>query len=280
MLGWSLFLTETLIGIAQRKAAQRWRDTVGIPHGLAVAPCARPSPRPGILQRLLPMSLCEGCLQREPLRARPARIFNWERLSSALRRYTRFEQRRRSQTDTFRRHSPGRCDFLPDFESLLGRRCPLLPLRTPKEKLNLSDHQEEIPKWSIPRTFSNVILLAQALGIGFLWIDSLRIVQGDAPSDWEAEASKMPTIYRGAVLVISATSSKSPNNGARSVRRNSASTQFLHYRGRGAKTHLISPPSGALEPDPGVPEPADPHPRLDLPGGDVSTVASRWEGSH
>lgn len=86
----------------------------------------------------------------------------------------------------------------------------VVPLRT--LKANLRDHLKKIPKSSIPRTFSNAIILAQALGIGFLWIDSLCIVQDD-PSDWETEASKMHTIYRGAVLAIAATSSKSSNDG-------------------------------------------------------------------
>lgn len=86
----------------------------------------------------------------------------------------------------------------------------VVPLRT--LKANLRDHLRKIPMSSIPRTFSNAIILAQALGIGFLWIDSLCIIQDD-PKDWQTEAAKMHTIYRGAVLAISATSSKSPNDG-------------------------------------------------------------------
>ncbi|KAH8772014.1 hypothetical protein F5882DRAFT_441729 [Hyaloscypha sp. PMI_1271] len=71
----------------------------------------------------------------------------------------------------------------------------VVPLRT--LKANLRDHLKKIPKSSIPRTFSNAIILAQALGIGFLWVDSLCIVQDD-PSDWETEASKMHTILTDA----------------------------------------------------------------------------------
>jgi hypothetical protein len=45
------------------------------------------------------------------------------------------------------------------------------------------------------------------LGIDFLWIDSLCIIQ-DSTSDWKGESAKMASIYENAFLTIASTKSK------------------------------------------------------------------------
>ncbi|KAI1169647.1 heterokaryon incompatibility protein-domain-containing protein [Nemania sp. FL0916] len=65
-----------------------------------------------------------------------------------------------------------------------------------------------VPFSSLPRVFLDAIIVALKLGIRYLWIDSLCIIQDSKP-DWEREASKMAEYYSHAHLVIA--SSVSPN---------------------------------------------------------------------
>ncbi|KAI1774428.1 HET-domain-containing protein [Hypoxylon cercidicola] len=58
-------------------------------------------------------------------------------------------------------------------------------------------------------TFQDVVSIVRQLGLRYLWIDSLCIVQDDN-EDWEKESSKMASIYGSAYLTIAAT--KSPNH--------------------------------------------------------------------
>ncbi|KAI5856202.1 HET-domain-containing protein [Durotheca rogersii] len=55
----------------------------------------------------------------------------------------------------------------------------------------------------LPRNFRDAIEVARALGIRYLWIDALCIIQ-DSKADWLREAGKMGTVYAGASVVISA----------------------------------------------------------------------------
>lgn len=77
---------------------------------------------------------------------------------------------------------------------------------------NLNQHMDGIPISSLPRTFRDACHIAHRLGIRYLWIDSLCIIQ-DSPSDWELEASRMAGIYRNSWLTVFATASSSPDSG-------------------------------------------------------------------
>lgn len=77
---------------------------------------------------------------------------------------------------------------------------------------NLEAHKSRIAWTSLPLTQREAVLAALYLGIRYVWIDSLCIVQG-SPEDWEAEAAKMSTVYSNALLTLAATSSSSPSEG-------------------------------------------------------------------
>ncbi|KAL3417718.1 heterokaryon incompatibility protein [Phlyctema vagabunda] len=64
----------------------------------------------------------------------------------------------------------------------------------------------------LPRTFQDAIVLTRILGLRFLWIDSLCIIQGDT-EDWEKEGSKMCDIYSNSFLTICASRAKSDAEG-------------------------------------------------------------------
>ncbi|KAL2165946.1 hypothetical protein VTG60DRAFT_3566 [Thermothelomyces hinnuleus] len=69
-----------------------------------------------------------------------------------------------------------------------------------------------IPDDRLPATFRDACDIARRLGVRFLWIDSLCILQ-DSPADWEAEAGRMGSVYRNSWLTIFAAASSSPSSG-------------------------------------------------------------------
>ncbi|KAF3810386.1 hypothetical protein GCG54_00000432 [Colletotrichum gloeosporioides] len=60
-----------------------------------------------------------------------------------------------------------------------------------------------IPWADLTKTFKDAMLLTKHLGIRYIWIDCLCIVQNDA-QDWAVEASRMASVYANAHLTISA----------------------------------------------------------------------------
>jgi hypothetical protein len=72
---------------------------------------------------------------------------------------------------------------------------------------NISEYETKgIELDSLPRTFKEAILLTLDLDLQYIWIDSLCIIQDD-PEDWQDEAAKMATVFREAILTLSATTS-------------------------------------------------------------------------
>jgi hypothetical protein len=64
-----------------------------------------------------------------------------------------------------------------------------------------------IPWKSFPKVFQDAITFTRKLGIPYLWIDSLCIVQDDK-MDWHREAAEMATIYEHSVLTLAATDTR------------------------------------------------------------------------
>ena len=58
----------------------------------------------------------------------------------------------------------------------------------------LSERTRQVPMVTLPKTFRDAVILARALEIPYLWIDSLCIIQ-DSPDDWAKEAAKMADVY-------------------------------------------------------------------------------------
>lgn len=67
----------------------------------------------------------------------------------------------------------------------------------------ISDRRAGIPWEIIPPTFQNAIHVTIGLGISYLWIDSVCIIQQD-PQDWSQEAGKMFHVYQNADVTLCA----------------------------------------------------------------------------
>ncbi|KAI1128444.1 HET-domain-containing protein [Nemania abortiva] len=84
------------------------------------------------------------------------------------------------------------------------------PLMTTSQ--TLQSHMNEIGWDSIPATFQDAIRIARRLGVQYIWIDSLCIIQ-DSVQDWENESSRMADIYRNSYVTIAGASSKDNRGG-------------------------------------------------------------------
>ena len=71
-------------------------------------------------------------------------------------------------------------------------------------KRNIEAFQQSLPFDELPKSFQHAIIVTQELGIEYLWIDSLCIIQ-DSDSDWANESATMSSIYRHSYCTIAAT---------------------------------------------------------------------------
>ncbi|KAH6857407.1 heterokaryon incompatibility protein-domain-containing protein [Alternaria rosae] len=92
-------------------------------------------------------------------------------------------------------------------------------------KANIEQHKEAIVYESLSKTFQDALCVARRLGIDYIWIDSLCIVQDDE-DDWLHESENMGSIYMNADITIAATSATDGNGGLDSVRPKSKWIEF------------------------------------------------------
>ena len=77
-----------------------------------------------------------------------------------------------------------------------------------------SDFLKDIPYGNLPKTFQDAISVARFLGVYYIWIDSLCIIQGEESlADWKREAAKMDKVYSHSTLNISATGASDGSKG-------------------------------------------------------------------
>ncbi|KAI1428433.1 heterokaryon incompatibility protein-domain-containing protein [Xylaria sp. FL1777] len=76
----------------------------------------------------------------------------------------------------------------------------------------IHQYKEGISWVELSTTFQHAIIFARKLGIQYVWIDSLCIIQ-DSEDDWRAESSRMATIYENSHITLAATKSGSGAGG-------------------------------------------------------------------
>ena len=80
------------------------------------------------------------------------------------------------------------------------------------EKATLEVFKSRISWNSLPLTFQDAISFARKLGVKYIWIDSLCVIQDDR-DDWERESANMAAIYHGSLLTLAATKAESSSVG-------------------------------------------------------------------
>ena len=96
------------------------------------------------------------------------------------------------------------------------------------QKDNLDILTNNFPISSLPQTFQDAIAFTRWMGIQFLWIDSLCIIQ-DSMKDWEQESMLMEKVYGNSSLNLAATAAINSSKGLFSE-RNPASLSVCTIR--------------------------------------------------
>lgn len=90
-----------------------------------------------------------------------------------------------------------------------------LPRRTATtSKANLAERRESIGLDELPLTYRDAVEITRSLGIRYLWIDSLCIIQ-DQPDDWKTEVTLMGQVYAQSICTLIASSADSPDRDCR-----------------------------------------------------------------
>lgn len=77
---------------------------------------------------------------------------------------------------------------------------------------NLDAYQKALPIDILPQTFKDAIEITRKIGIDYLWIDSLCIIQ-DSEADWEKESALMTSVYGQSACTIAASSARDITDG-------------------------------------------------------------------
>ncbi len=93
---------------------------------------------------------------------------------------------------------------------------------------NHSSYAAGVHTSALPKTFRDAIALTKALGLDYIWIDSLCIVQ-DSRDDWERECVLMSDIYNGSFLNVAANAASDANGG---LFRDRSALQVTPFRKR------------------------------------------------
>ena len=87
-------------------------------------------------------------------------------------------------------------------------RAPILSLRNENTEI----FKKGVPVDRLPKTFQQAVEVARHLHIGYIWIDSLCIIQ-DSIADWQVESLTMKNVYQNAFCNIAATGSHNSRGG-------------------------------------------------------------------
>ncbi|RAQ76627.1 hypothetical protein COH21_012933 [Aspergillus flavus] len=77
---------------------------------------------------------------------------------------------------------------------------------------SFKSHMQRIPIEALPQTLLDALSVCRALGVPYLWVDVLCIIQGDK-SDWERESANMANVYSHSFLTVCAAQGDSCQSG-------------------------------------------------------------------
>lgn len=112
-------------------------------------------------------------------------------------------------------------------------------------KNNISEHFEGIRLSKLPKTLRDAVLITRRLGLRYIWIDALCIIQDDT-EDWEREAAKMNRVYKDCVITIAAANSSGAKHGIFRKRRTAAQAVSVPMKGSSFSGNAIIYPEEIL----------------------------------
>ena len=85
-------------------------------------------------------------------------------------------------------------------------------------KSNILVLRQNIQWEELPLTFQQAIAVCRSLGVRYIWIDSLCVLQDDV-EDWRKEAAKIPMVYRNTYCNIAAVNASDGRGGLMQYQR-------------------------------------------------------------
>lgn len=79
-------------------------------------------------------------------------------------------------------------------------------------RANLQSFFTEIPHQPLPKTIQEAIDATRVLGLDYIWIDALCIIQQDK-DDWLIEAGRMRSVYGGSYINLAASAAEDAHQG-------------------------------------------------------------------
>jgi len=105
----------------------------------------------------------------------------------------------------------------------------------------LKHYLKELPMGSLPDTFRDAVTITRALGIQYLWIDSLCIIQ-DNTIDWEQQSAVMGSIYASSYMTIAASASRDSSGGCFLPRATDTNVRIKCTLEDGKEGHVVVRP--------------------------------------
>lgn len=87
---------------------------------------------------------------------------------------------------------------------------------------NLDERKAGFSELSLPKTIRDAVSITRRLGVKYLWVDAICILQGKdnrAQADWKTESARMHHVYGEALLTIAVASGSSVQDGIFNTRR-------------------------------------------------------------
>lgn len=95
-------------------------------------------------------------------------------------------------------------------------------------KSSVVAHSNEIKFEALPNTFKDAAYTTRALGVQYLWIDSLCIIQGPG-GDFNTESSRMEQVFSSAYCVIAASRASGQCDGFLKDRIQSSENDYVTF---------------------------------------------------
>jgi hypothetical protein len=107
---------------------------------------------------------------------------------------------------------------------------------------DLEKYKKEIKVDDLPPTFRDAVKTTQKLGLQYLWIDSICIIQRDETDsgDFEQEAGRMESVFSSAYCVLAASSAEGQSDGFLNEREGSR-RKFVEFKSQGQPTYYVCP---------------------------------------
>lgn len=105
---------------------------------------------------------------------------------------------------------------------------------------NVEEYKKSIDVASLTRTFQDAVKTTQKLGIKYLWIDSICIIQKDETDngDFEQEAKHMENVFSSAFCVLAASNAQGQSDGFLNERAGSVRDFVTYKRGDDAPFYV------------------------------------------